>query len=609
MSKDIEISIIGAGISGLTVAHELVKRGFKVNVYEKDNEAGGMAKSKRTKENVPTEHSWRGYGPFYYNFFDIAKQIPTEINEGLNQYTLSEVQKHNTINDLWTIYKNNVYDITDYVSKHPGGSTILNCAGKDIEEVWNSMGYGWHANSSRIINRLESYKIGKLIESYTQKTVFDNLAKKKILFELLYNDGSKSRNPSLFDYIFIMFLFGKFFLSDKRRNFFFEQRLDPILKKNLSKVGYHYFADYLAGPGYGFDKNTMSVGHFALFVEYHLYASNWEWKVMNKPTSEAWIEPWVSHLKNLGVKFYFNHELKKISKSNDKINNLTISHNKKDKIITSNEYVIAINPFNLQDILLNGNFSKLIDNHIKINQVNNQISFRLGFDKKINMHVPNSGFVLIDSPYNITFYLQEDHWENVDLGMNGKIKTLISGTLIQTRGKGLLKGKSALELSILELKEEIVEQFFNCKTFVEQCKKSNVSKENIIFKEIYDEWFQDNEYLNTKNRKWVNNFINDKYRPSQITEYKNLFLSGSHCKTTINIWSMEGSVESGKLTTNLILDKYKVNKCYYYKHQSYPLVKLLGKIDNIFYNLHLKNLIIEILLIIILIYIKSKNMN
>ena len=27
---------------------------------------------------IPTEHSWRGYGPFYYNTFDILKQIPVE---------------------------------------------------------------------------------------------------------------------------------------------------------------------------------------------------------------------------------------------------------------------------------------------------------------------------------------------------------------------------------------------------------------------------------------------------------------------------------------------------------------------------------------------------
>ena len=69
------INIYGGGISGLTVAHELIEKGFKVNVYEKDLEVGGMAKSKRDKNNVPTEHSWRGYGPFYFNTFELLKRI------------------------------------------------------------------------------------------------------------------------------------------------------------------------------------------------------------------------------------------------------------------------------------------------------------------------------------------------------------------------------------------------------------------------------------------------------------------------------------------------------------------------------------------------------
>ncbi len=41
------ISIFGAGIAGLTSAFELVKKGFKINIFEKDSTAGGMAKSKK----------------------------------------------------------------------------------------------------------------------------------------------------------------------------------------------------------------------------------------------------------------------------------------------------------------------------------------------------------------------------------------------------------------------------------------------------------------------------------------------------------------------------------------------------------------------------------
>ena len=69
------VTIYGGGISGLTCAHELIKKGFKVTLYEKDTNYGGMAKSLRTQNNIPSEHSWRGYAPFYYNLYNTLKQI------------------------------------------------------------------------------------------------------------------------------------------------------------------------------------------------------------------------------------------------------------------------------------------------------------------------------------------------------------------------------------------------------------------------------------------------------------------------------------------------------------------------------------------------------
>ena len=84
-----------------------------------------MAKSFRYDNDIPTEHSWRGYAPFYFNFFQISKQIPINIRERFDEYTMEEVQQHTTSDSLWTIYRNNVYDITNFVNSHPGGSIIL----------------------------------------------------------------------------------------------------------------------------------------------------------------------------------------------------------------------------------------------------------------------------------------------------------------------------------------------------------------------------------------------------------------------------------------------------------------------------------------------------
>ena len=70
-----DVVIFGAGIAGLTVAHELSKYNLKIAIVEKENIIGGMARSSRYDDNMPTEHSWRGFGPFYKNTFNIMKDI------------------------------------------------------------------------------------------------------------------------------------------------------------------------------------------------------------------------------------------------------------------------------------------------------------------------------------------------------------------------------------------------------------------------------------------------------------------------------------------------------------------------------------------------------
>jgi|JI10StandDraft_1071094.scaffolds.fasta_scaffold884777_1 cytochrome-b5 reductase len=52
-------------------------------------------------------------------------------------YTMEEVSKHKTVDDVWTVHLGMVYDITDYARVHPGGKKIMLGAGKDCTELFN----------------------------------------------------------------------------------------------------------------------------------------------------------------------------------------------------------------------------------------------------------------------------------------------------------------------------------------------------------------------------------------------------------------------------------------------------------------------------------------
>lgn len=51
-SSPTTVAVYGAGIAGLTVAHELSRLNYKVSVYEANPEAGGFFRSARLARNL-----------------------------------------------------------------------------------------------------------------------------------------------------------------------------------------------------------------------------------------------------------------------------------------------------------------------------------------------------------------------------------------------------------------------------------------------------------------------------------------------------------------------------------------------------------------------------
>lgn len=91
-------------------------------------------------------------------------------------YTIDEVARHSTANDLWIVVHGKgtnlnrlktksqalthllVYDISNYLEDHPGGGAILvEVAGQDATEAFEDVGHSDEARES-----LEPFLIGEL---------------------------------------------------------------------------------------------------------------------------------------------------------------------------------------------------------------------------------------------------------------------------------------------------------------------------------------------------------------------------------------------------------------------------------------------------------------
>lgn len=53
--------------------------------------------------------------------------------------TMGELKEHNSRSNMWFAIRGNVYDLTDFASRHPGGIDILLiCAGRDMTQLFEA---------------------------------------------------------------------------------------------------------------------------------------------------------------------------------------------------------------------------------------------------------------------------------------------------------------------------------------------------------------------------------------------------------------------------------------------------------------------------------------
>ncbi|KAL2091354.1 hypothetical protein ACEWY4_013617 [Coilia grayii] len=89
-----------------------------------------------------------------------AISIEPASQSSLPIYTQEEVSRHKSLDEgVWVTYRGSVYDITDFISVHPGGDKILLAAGGALEPFWAL--YAVHSQE-HVLEILAEYKVGEL---------------------------------------------------------------------------------------------------------------------------------------------------------------------------------------------------------------------------------------------------------------------------------------------------------------------------------------------------------------------------------------------------------------------------------------------------------------
>lgn len=533
------IKIFGAGIAGLSAAHELVELGYDVSVYEALDQPGGFFRSARVRQNdIPSEYSWHGMGPWYHNTYDVMRKIP--FKDG-------------------TVYDSALSRPIDFgIFPDDSEARFYDEGLKSIPQMFR-------------MDRWEFCKWSYLM----LKTWTSNLRSAK---EYSAINAAGAWKPLLKDTAYKTW-----------RSCF-----GPWIGSDWSKVCLHTTGDF-------FRKQLMTkpahCHHADRDGSEWLHGAGDGWLLFKGPSSEYWFQPWTAYLKEKGVKFYWQKPLTKLEFHD---NTITAAVSL-DETISGDYYILAINPFITAEILAKTPdlekqevlrlFKPLVQDGPHI-----QVSFRLAFADEIKFARERVAAVVSDSEFNLTLFAYEQVWDK-EIYLGKDVKSLWTGTSCISSVPGRIHGKPVSHCTQEEFIEEVKAQILSCGALDALIREANNGKALSEFRmaeiEVWHEWEFSSAGIKHQQPKWVTTTSTQHYMPAQTTPVNNLFLAGSHTKTQAHVWSIEGAVESGRRAAKAIDGRVVVIDQYLPE-----ILKGMAKVDDLLFAVRAPQLI-DILLVTI----------
>jgi len=552
------VAIFGSGIAGLSAAHEAMEMGFDVTVYEALDCPGGMARSGRTPEGMPTEYSWRGFGPWYHNAFDMMRRVPSANDAKKSIYDIELSRQV-----LFTILPDNI------VLPWPEDKPPL-C-------ITTFTRYDYLAFLLICIRTICADRRSE--EVYSKINAADYFRAR------MTPQASKS----------VVGTFGPWIGTDSR------------------KTSLHHAAQFHM-------KNAWPSSNGPQVHAADRYGPEWRhkgregWLMLRGPSNEVWFDPWVAFLKEKGVKFQFATELVNVQGKDDKVTAATmrrVGHSEVFSVV-ADTYIVACSPFacrkifqasspNIRADLQISKFPGLVQDGQHI-----QISFRIGFAERILTNKKTYAFILSDSEYNLTM-LPDDLIFHHDISLGEGVKSLWTGTACVSYVPGQKTGFSAEHVTREGFMQEVLHQMYRSQSLDKMIRESNggrsLSSFEIARTEVWHSWIFPTESdgvtkVDAPQPKWVTSTNTQAFLPTAKTSISNLILAGSHTRTGADLWSMEGAAESGKRAA-FLLKESSVGRTVIPQYKP-VLLRCMCLVDNVLYSVNLPN-IIDVILAVFLV--------
>jgi uncharacterized protein with NAD-binding domain and iron-sulfur cluster len=507
------VAVFGGGVAGLSAALELAERNFRVTVYER-KALGGKARSIPVPQSatgkrrpLPGEHGFRVFPGFYWNLGDTMRRIPFAGNQ------------QGTWDNL----------------AHASAYRLSRCGGPDLTVPLpfspspNPMPYTPESLVETIAAGLrEVFRLPAQEAAYFARRI------------LVYVTSCDERRFSQWEHVTWNDFIRADAMSQEYRQLFAHGATQNLVATKAREASAH------------------TVGLVSEAIIWSTLGRGNEPRgsvdrLLNGSTSERLIDPWVAHLRTLGVEFCVGHKVERLHMVKDRITAVTVRDlSGQTRSIAADWFLSAI-PVERFVQLLSPQVLTVDPGLQKTRQLRTAWMNGLMFYLRRRLPLTPGHVNYVDSPWSLTSISQAQFWRHDfrDYG-DGTVLDCLSTIISDWGTAGSVNNKPAKDCVPEEIAREVWAQI---KAHL------NDTGAHTLTDDILHSWFLDPAITGSGTPNVANDeplFIQNAgswaNRPESATAIQNLFLSGDWVRTNINLATMEGANEGARQAVNALLD-------------------------------------------------------
>jgi 15-cis-phytoene desaturase len=496
------VIVLGGGVSGMSAAHELAERGFEVSVYELRGTPGGKARSIEKagtgtdgRRDLPGEHGFRFFPGFYRHLPDTMRRIPygdagLSVHDNLVPATRLLLSQVGMPDVELPVMQRNLGDLWSAL-QFAFGPNVTNLPLGDVLFFWSKL-ERWLKSCDR--RRYEEYESQSFWE---------------------YVEGD-SRSEG----------YRKFLAGGLTRTLV-AARAEHMSARSALSVIAQLLQDLLAAQGAD--------------------------RVLNGPTNDVWMDPWLAHLRRRGVRYFTDAKVEAFELERDRVRAVHVTRDGVPCEVRGELFVSAL-PADVIRRLVSSDMLA-IDPRLE-GLAHLDTAWMNGIQYFLDTDIPlvHGHATFFDSPWALTAVSQAQFWPDVELADygDGSVRGILSVDISDWETDGILFGKPARACTAREIEQEVwaqLEQHWDARVG-EAFRSARVIDVHLDPAIVFD---ASGHVLDNREPLLINSVGSWYERPEAVTALPNFFLAGDYVRTHTDLATMEAANESARHAVNGIL--------------------------------------------------------